>query len=86
MLKDISVKLNGKFIIDRNLLYSYRAYLETLLNYSMEVQSTRLLCEVLIRDTNAKDMDPAVDRNSEFAKRSHGCRVAPLFSSFGAPI
>ena len=40
----VSVELNGRSVSYPNQMYLYRAYLETLLNYSKETQETRLLC------------------------------------------
>ena len=45
------MELNGRSVSDPNQLYPYRAYLETLLNYSKETQETRLLTEGWVRDT-----------------------------------
>ena len=45
MFREISVELNGRNLSDTSPLYPYRAYLETLLNFSKETQDTRLQCE-----------------------------------------
>ena len=45
LFSQISVEFNGKPMSESNHLYLYRAYLETLINYSKETQHTRLLCE-----------------------------------------
>ena len=41
MFREISVELNGRNVSDTSPLYPYRAYLETLLNFSKETQDTR---------------------------------------------
>ena len=51
LFREVSVEMNGKSVCEPNSLYPYRAYLETLLNYSKETQETRLLCEGWGRDT-----------------------------------
>ena len=45
LFSQMSVEFNGKPVSEPNHLYPYRAYLETLLNNSKEIQHTRLLCE-----------------------------------------
>ena len=44
------MELNGKSVSDPNQMYPYRAYLETLLNYSKETQETRLISEYWVCD------------------------------------
>ena len=51
LFREVSVELNGRSVSDPNQMYPYRAYLETLLNYSKETQETRLLCEGWVCDT-----------------------------------
>ena len=51
LFREVSVELNGRSVSNPNQLYPYRAYLETLLNYSKETQQTRLLTEGWVRDT-----------------------------------
>ena len=51
LFREVSVELNGRSVSDPNQMIPYRAYLETLLNYSKETQETRLLTEGCIRDT-----------------------------------
>jgi len=58
MFKEVPVQLNGKDVGDPNSLYPYRAYLETALSYSEEVQKTRLLSEGWVKDL-AGHMDVA---------------------------
>ena len=54
MFREIDVTLNDTPASDPNSLYPYRAYLETLLNYSEEVQKNRLLTEGWVKDTAAQ--------------------------------
>ena len=51
LFSQMSVEFNGKPVSEPNHLYPYRAYLETLINYSEETQRTRLLCEGWTKDT-----------------------------------
>ena len=51
MFREIDATLNDTPASDPNSLYPYRAYLETLLNYSEEVQKNRLLTEGWVKDT-----------------------------------
>ena len=43
--------LNGRCITEPNNMYAWKSYLMKLLNYSREVQDTRLKCECWERDT-----------------------------------
>ena len=52
MFREISVELNCRNVSDTSPLYPYRAYLETLLNFSKETQNTRLQCEGLTKDSS----------------------------------
>ena len=51
LFSQMNVEFNGKPVSEPNHLYPYRAYLETLINYSKETQNTRLLCEGWTKDT-----------------------------------
>ena len=51
LFREISATLNDTPASDPNPLYPYRAYLETILNYSEETQKTRLLSEGYAKDT-----------------------------------
>ena len=51
LFREISATLNDTPASDPNLLYPYRAYLDTILNYSEETQKTRLLSENWAKDT-----------------------------------
>ena len=56
LFREISATLNDTPVSDPNPLYPYRAYLETLLNYSEEVQKYRMITEGWAKDT-AGQMD-----------------------------
>ena len=45
MFREIGLELNGRNVDDTNKLYPYRSNLKTLLNFSKEIQETRLLSE-----------------------------------------
>ena len=45
MWRDQTLTLNGRCINEPNNMYAWKAYLMNLLNYSREVQDTRLKCE-----------------------------------------
>jgi len=50
LFREVSVEMNMKSVSELNYLYPYRAYLETLINFSRGTQETRLLCEGGWRD------------------------------------
>ena len=52
LFAQVSAELNGKPVGEPNHLYPYRAYLETLINYSKETQKTRLLAEGWVKDSS----------------------------------
>ena len=51
LFRKVSVELNKIIVSYPNQMYSYRAYLQTLLRYSNKRQETRLLSEGWVRDT-----------------------------------
>ena len=51
LFREITASLNDTPVSDPNPLYPYRAYLETLLNYSEDVQKYRLITEGWAKDT-----------------------------------
>ena len=50
MFKDVIVQFNNKTVSDPSNMYPYRAYLETLINASKEVQKYRLQAEGWYKD------------------------------------
>ena len=51
MFREIFVELNGRNVSETSPQYSYRAYLETLLNFCKETKDTRLQCEGWTKDS-----------------------------------
>ena len=51
MWRNQTLTLNGRCINEPNNMYAWKAYLMNPLNYSREVQDTRLKCECWERDT-----------------------------------
>ena len=45
MFREIKLELNNRNVVDTSQLYPYRSHLETLLNFSKEIQETCLLSE-----------------------------------------
>lgn len=68
MFSQVDVFLNQKCITPPNNCYPYRAYLETLLNYSLESKNTHLSTGLYADDT-ANHMDSTRAENIGFTKR-----------------
>ncbi|XP_045453451.1 uncharacterized protein F54H12.2-like [Melitaea cinxia] len=64
----LDVYLNQKLVSPPNNTYAYRAYIETLLNYSSEAKQSHLTCSLWYEDTAGK-MDSTEEKNSGFTKR-----------------
>jgi len=64
LFAQVSVEFNGKPVSEPNHLYPYRAYLETLINYSEETQKTRLLAKGWTKDTSGHMGVTAVNGNN----------------------
>lgn len=64
----LDVYLNQKLVSPPNNTYAYRAYIETLLNYSSDAKQSHLTCSLWYEDTAGK-MDSTEDKNSGFTKR-----------------
>ena len=58
LFKQVTVQLNNKTVSDSSNMYAYRAYLETLINCSGDIQNYRLKAEGWYKDTHDK-MDEA---------------------------
>ena len=71
----MSVEFNGKPVSEPNNLYPYRAYLETLINYSKEIQNTRLLCDGWTQDT-ADNINVTDVTGANFFLRTRAWRFA----------
>ena len=64
MFREIGLELNGRNVGDTSQLYPYRSHLETLLNFSKEIQETRLLSEGWTKDTSGHMGVTAVGGNN----------------------
>ena len=64
MFCESGLELNGRNVIDTSQLYPYRSHLETFLNFSKEIQETRLLSEGWTKDTSGHMGVTAVGRNN----------------------
>ena len=51
MWRDHTLSMNGRQITEPNNMYAWRALMEDILNFSMDVQNTRLQCQCWHRDT-----------------------------------
>jgi len=85
MFIEIAVELNNKSVTDPNQLYPYRAYLETLLNFSGDVEKNRLRAVGWIRDTDTDNMDPEQNADSGVAKRAAWVARSRLCELVGRP-
>ena len=79
----MNVEFNGKPVSEPNYLNPYRAYLETLINYSKETQNRRHLCEGWTKDTaehmNVTDVTEANVGLRTRARRCERSNVVELF-------
>ena len=64
MLREIGLELNGQNVGDTSQLCPYRSHLETLLNFSKQIQETRLLSEGWTKDTSGHMGVTAVGGNN----------------------
>ena len=64
MFGEIKLELNIRNVGDTSQLYPYRSHLMTLLNFSKEIQETRLLCEGWTKDTSGHMGVIAVGENN----------------------
>ena len=64
MFRKIGLELNGRNVGNTSQLYPYRSELETLLNFSKEIQETRLLSEGWTKDTSGHISVTAVGWNN----------------------
>ena len=82
MFREIRLKLNNRNVGDTSQLYPYRSHLETLLNFSKEIQETRLLSEGWTKDTSWHMGVTAVGvKNVGFNTRARNLREVPWSSS-----
>jgi hypothetical protein len=73
MFSNMSMTLCGKEITERDSLYPYRAYIETLLGYKKDVLDTRAVCEGWKKDDGSKMDAILLDANGQDGfKERHG--------------
>ena len=86
MFREIDATLNDTPASDPNSLYPYRAYLETLLNYSEEVQKNRLLTEGWRKDTAGQmAVTDLAGANIGLKDRATGSATSTLMNFVGRP-
>lgn len=79
LFKDVTVQLNNKTVTDPSNMYPYRAYLETLINYSHDVQKYRLLSEGWVRDTaDHMDEDTPTDNKGLVERKTYATDSAEV--------
>ena len=64
LFKEVTVQFNNKTVSDPSNMYAYRAYLETLINCSGDIQTYRLKAEGWHKDTHDK-MDAADPKDNK---------------------
>jgi len=92
LFSNVSVTLCGKEISEKDTLYPYRAYLETLLTYNPSVLKTRMVSEGWLKDTAAQ-MDGVIlakvgngpDPNAAFVARQKWAGGSPTVILLGRP-
>ena len=69
LLSQVDVSLNDKLVSSSSATYSYRAYLETLLNYGKAAKESQLTAGIWYKDTAGKMDDTDMTANAGLAKR-----------------
>ena len=86
LFSSVSVRLCGKKISEKDTLYPYRAYLETLLTYNAHVLKTRMGAEGWSKDVAANIDDVTVaGGNTGFAARQKLAGSSPAVILVGRP-
>ena len=86
LFREVDVEMNGKSVSEPNNLYPYRAYLETLINFSRETQESRMLCEGWIRDkTGRMDVFAADGENTWLKDRAAMFAQSKVVELVGRP-
>ena len=86
LFREVSVEMNGKSVSEPNNLYPYRAYLETLVNFSRETQESRLLSEGWVRDKTGKmDVTAADGENTGLKDRATMFAQSKVVELVGRP-
>jgi hypothetical protein len=84
--REMTYELNGRPVSEPNQLYPYRALIETVLNYSEEVQKTRLVAEGWLKDTAGKMSDTDVaGENAGLKERTKWFAGSALVEFSGRP-
>ena len=85
LFKEVTVQLNGKTVSDPSNMYPYRAYLETLINSSEEVQKYRLQAEGWHKDKHDKMNEAEPADNTGLVERRKYCAESPEIVLIGRP-
>ena len=86
MFQTVEMELGGVLVSDPNTKYSYRAYLENIINFNNLVQTTRLRCEGWVKDSAAhiNDTDPG-GRNEGLTARAVSFQNSQVVTLIGRP-
>lgn len=82
LFSQLDVHLNQKLVSPPNNTYAYRAFLETLLNYSPAAKESHLTCGLWYQDT-AGHMNATDDTNQGFVKRQRAARQSKEIEMIG---
>jgi hypothetical protein len=85
LFKDVTVQFNNKTVSDPSNMYAYRAYLETLVNASIDAQKSRLQTEGWFKDDSAHIDEDAPDANKGLVSRRKYCVNSSEFILIGRP-
>ena len=85
LFKDVTVQFNNKTVSDPSNMYAYRAYLETLVNASIDAQKSRLQTEGWFKDDSAHIDEDAPDANKGLVSRRKYCVDSSEFILIGRP-
>ena len=87
LFKDVSVQLSTKSLPGSNNMYPYRAYLETLINYSDDVKKTRLITEGWYQDTHGASIEEAEPANNTglVSRETNYVAASPMVQLVGRP-
>ena len=91
MIKQLSIRLNGTLITEQSDTYAYRAYIESLLNYTKSEKETFLTSSLFYKDTagNMDEPDPTKaggDKNLGLFKRSQYTLKSNIVGLIGTPF
>ncbi|KAM4048916.1 uncharacterized protein F54H12.2-like [Anomaloglossus baeobatrachus] len=84
LFNQVDITLGDRLISQSDNLYSYRAYIETLLNYSTQTLSTQFIAGLFYKDTAGHHNDRALDGlNAGFVKRARITRNSKTVDLLG---